>query len=223
MVFTGEAAWRWRMLAPSSDRSYDTFWRQALRWLALAAGDPIAISAPAGASPGDTLTVRIAVRNAAFVPQPDALVDVRVTAPDGRIEQLRATAGHTDEREGEDAGRYIARFRPEQPGVYKVSADARRGTAALGVASAALLVGGSDLEMTDPRLNLRVLQRIATSSGGKMIAAGEGAALVDALSAAVPAARLAVTHDLWHNGWSFAVLVLLLGAEWILRRRWGLR
>ncbi len=223
MIFTGEAAWRWRMLAPSSDRSYDTFWRQALRWLALAAADPIAISAPAGASPGDTLTLRIAVRNAAFVPQPDALIDVRVTAPDGRIEQLRATAGRTDEREGEDAGRYIARFRPEQPGVYNVSADARRGTAALGVASAALLVGGSDLEMTDPRLNVRVLQRIAASSGGKMIAAGEGAALVDALSAAVPAARLAVTHDLWHNGWSFAVLVLLLGAEWTLRRRWGLR
>ncbi len=81
MVFTGEAAWRWRMLLPSSDRSYDTFWRQAVRWLALPAPDPIAITLPAGASPGETLPLRIAVRNGAFVPQPDALVDVRVTAP----------------------------------------------------------------------------------------------------------------------------------------------
>lgn len=56
-----------------------------------------------------------------------------------------------------------------------------------------------------------------------MIAPGDGAALRDALTAAVPAARLAVTEDLWHTGWSFAALVLLLGAEWILRRRWGLR
>jgi uncharacterized membrane protein len=223
MVFTGEGAWRWRMLAPSSDRSYDTFWRQALRWLALAAAEPISVSVPAGGSPGDTLTLRVAVRNSAFEPQPDAEVDVRVTAPDGRIEQLRATVGGPDDREGEEPDRFVARFRPEQPGVYRVSAEARRGTAPLGVASAALLVGGSDLEMTDPRLNLPVLQRIAAGTGGKMIAAGQGTALRDALSAAVPAARLAATRDLWHNGWSFAILVLLLGAEWILRRRWGLR
>ena len=29
MVFTGEAAWRWRMMLPASDRSYDTYWCQA--------------------------------------------------------------------------------------------------------------------------------------------------------------------------------------------------
>jgi len=222
MVFTGEAAWRWRMLLPSSDRSYETFWRQAVRWLALPAPDPIAIGLPAGASPGETLPLRIAVRNAAFVAQPDALVDVRVTAPDGRIEQLRA-AVPSSANAGEDDGRYVARFRPDQPGVYRVSAEARRGSTTLGSASAALLVGGADLEMTDPRLNLQVLQRIALGSGGRVIAAGDGPALLEALSAGVPAARIAVTHDLWHNGWAFAVIVVLLGAEWILRRRWGLR
>jgi uncharacterized membrane protein len=222
MIFTGEAAWRWRMLLPSSDRSYDTFWRQAVRWLALPAPDPIAVALPAGASPGETLSLRIAVRNAAFVAQPDALVDVRVTAPDGRIEQLRASIPSRG-NDGEEDDRYVARFRPEQPGVYKVSAEARRGSMSLGSASAALLVGGADLEMTDPRLNLQVLQRVALGSGGRVMEAGQGPALLEALRAAVPAAQIAVTHDLWHNGWSFAVIVLLLGAEWILRRRWGLR
>jgi uncharacterized membrane protein len=222
MVFTGEAAWRWRMLLPSSDRSYETFWRQAVRWLALPAPDPIAVTLPAGASPGETLSLRVAVRDGAFVAQPDALVDVRVTAPDGRIEQLRAAVPPAA-NDGEDNGRYVARFRPDQPGVYRVSAEARRGSTALGSASAALLVGGADLEMTDPRLNLQVLQRIALGSGGRMIAAGDGPALLEALSAGVPAAQVAVTHDLWHNGWSFAVIVVLLGAEWILRRWWGLR
>ena len=222
MIFTGEAAWRWRMLLPSSDRSYDTFWRQAVRWLALPAPDPIAVTLPAGASPGETLSLRIAVRDAAFVAQPDALVDVRVTAPDGRIEQLRA-AVPPRAHDGGDDERYVARFRPDQPGVYKVSAEARRGSTSLGSASAALLVGGADLEMTDPRLNLQVLQRIAVGSGGRVIAAGDGPALLQALRAGVPAAHIAVTRDLWHNGWSFAAIVLLLGAEWIVRRRWGLR
>jgi len=147
---------------------------------------------------------------------------VRVTAPDGRIEQLRAAVPPRTHDGGDDE-RYVARFRPDQPGVYKVSAEARRGSASLGSASAALLVGGADLEMTDPRLNLQVLQRIAVGSGGRVIAAGEGPALLQALRAGVPAAHIAVTRDLWHNGWSFAAIVLLLGAEWIFRRRWGLR
>jgi hypothetical protein len=29
-------------------------------------------------------------------------------------------------------------------------------------------------------------------------------------------------RDLWQNGWSFLILVGLLGAEWLLRRRAGL-
>ena len=49
------------------------------------------------------------------------------------------------------------------------------------------------------------------------------AALPDMLKAALPAAALAVPRDLWHTGWSFAAILVLLGAEWMLRRRWGLR
>jgi len=219
MVFTGEASWRWRMMLPASDRSYDTFWRQAVRWLALAAGGPIGVTVPAGGSPGDTLALRVVVRNAAFQPQGDALVDVRVTGPDGQIERLRAAA----DADGAADGGFVARFRPKQPGVYGVTADAARGAAPLGSASTMLLVGGSDLEMTDPRLNMQLLQRVALASGGRLIAAGEGQALLTALGAGVPAARLAVQRDLWHTPWSFAALVILLGGEWLLRRRWGLR
>jgi hypothetical protein len=86
-----------------------------------------------------------------------------------------------------------------------------------------MLVGGSDPEMTDPRLNLQVLQRVALRSGGALVTPGETAALAERLRVAVPAARLAVTHELWHTGWSFAAIVVLLTSEWVLRRRWGLR
>ena len=86
-----------------------------------------------------------------------------------------------------------------------------------------MLVGGSDPEMTDPRLNVQVLQRIALRSGGSLLDASETAALSDRLRASVPAARLSVTHDLWHTGWCFAAILMLLMSEWLLRRRWGLR
>jgi uncharacterized membrane protein len=214
MVFTGEATWRWRMLMPSTDRSFDRFWRQAIRWLALPATDPITIDVPAGGAPGDTLPLTVRVRTAAFLPERDATVDVQVTAPDGRLETIRAA--------DTDRG-FVARFQPEQPGVYRVRAEAQRGQARLGTASTSVLVGGADLEMTDPRLNVQLLERLAQASGGRVIAPGDAGALAAALRDAVPAATLAVRRDLWHNAWSFLAIVALLAGEWILRRRWGLR
>jgi hypothetical protein len=219
MVFTGEASWRWRMLLPSTDRSYDTFWRQAIRWLAVPATDPVAVRLPAAGSPGDTLPVRIVARNAAFVPQSDAAVDVEVTSPAGRTETLHAARS----RDADDKGVFIGQFRSDVPGVYRIRAQARNGASALGSATASMLIGGSDPEMTDPRLNQQVLQRLALRSGGRLIAATDGAAIADRLRAAVPAAHLAVTRDVWHTGWSFAAILTLLVAEWLLRRRWGLR
>jgi uncharacterized membrane protein len=217
MIFTGEASWRWRMMLPSTDRSYDTFWRQAIRWLALPAQDPITIEPPIGASPGDTVSLRAQVRNAAFEPQPDAVVELRVTDPAGYTRTVRA------ERDQDDAATFTARVPVDAAGVYRLTAGARRGSTTLGSAETSMLVGGADVEMTDPRLNTPVLERIALASGGRLVTPQDIGTVVDALRRRAPAARLAVTHDVWDTGWSFVALVLLLGAEWIVRRRWGLR
>jgi hypothetical protein len=110
-----------------------------------------------------------------------------------------------------------------QAGVYRVSAEARVGTSMLGSATGAVLVGGVDPEMTDPRLNEDTLTRVARASGGQLLTAGDEATLLDRLRTGAPAAALAVRRDLWHTGWSFAIIALLLAAEWLLRRSWGLR
>jgi uncharacterized membrane protein len=219
MIFAGEAAWRWRMMLPAADRSYDTFWRQAIRWLAIASPDPISVSTPPAASTGDSLPIRIMARSPSFELLGDVTVDVRLTPPDGRLHQLRAgreTASASD-------GMYVVHYRADQPGVYKVVAEARRGGQSAGIGAASFLVGGADVEMTDPRVNERLLQRLAQNSGGRMVASGETAILADALRAAVPAAVLSVRRELWHTGWSFAAIVLFLGAEWLVRRQGGMR
>ena len=219
MVFTGEAAWRWRMLLPAADRSYDTFWRQAVRWLSIAAPEPVALSVPAGGSPGAKLPLRITVRNAAFVPLPDAAIDVRIATPDGKLEQLRAEI----DPEAAAPGRYVAHFTANQPGVYRVTAEARAAGAAVGSASTSMLVGGADAEMADPRLNEPVLQRVAAASGGRMVTPDQIEPLAQTLQAGIPAAVRSVRRDLWHNGWWLLALVTLLTSEWVVRRRWGLR
>jgi uncharacterized membrane protein len=218
MVFTGEAAWRWRMMLPASDRSYDTFWCQSARWLALTAPDPVTLTPPASASPGDDIRWRISARDADFEPLSGAAVDVRVTGPEGKVESL-AAAADVAVRDGS----FFAHQRPVGAGVYRATAEVRQEGKAPVFATASVLVGGADTEMADPRLNVRVLQRIAAASGGRVIETGDIAALPGQLRAAVPAAVIVSRRDLWHNGWSFAALVLLLAAEWLLRRQWGMR
>jgi hypothetical protein len=113
--------------------------------------------------------------------------------------------------------------RAPEPGVYRVAVDARRRGTPLGSASATLLVGGVDAEMTDPRLNEETLQRVAHASGGAVVAMTDAKALMTRLEAGAPAAIAASRKDLWHTGWSFTLLAGLLAAEWLGRRASGLR
>jgi uncharacterized membrane protein len=217
MVFAGEASWRWKMLQASSDRSYEFFWRQAARWIAGSAADPITITVPESAGAGDELSIAVEVRDAAFAPVTDAAVDALLTVPGGQQRSIRMR------RSDRVAGQYEARVRVDAPGAYRVDADARRGEDRLGRAVRWLNVGGLDREFADPRLNEPWLRRVAGASGGRYVRAAEASRIVDWLQEATPQPAAPERRDLWHEPWAFAVIVALLSAEWILRRQWGLR
>ncbi|HEY0876752.1 MAG TPA: glutamine amidotransferase [Vicinamibacterales bacterium] len=220
MVFAGEASWRWRMMLPSSDTSYETFWRQAVRWIALGASDPVAIHPVAAAGVGDEVAIRASVRDRAFRPVRDADVQMRIVSPDGKLNDIRAAF---DSNEGPDGSLFTGTFTPEGPGLHRVTVTARRGKEDVGEASTSVLIGGADTEMADPRLNLHLLERIAAGTGGRVTTPGDAGNLVATLQAATPAAALAVSRDLWHNGASLILIIGLLTSEWLLRRKWGLR
>ncbi|HEY7283812.1 MAG TPA: glutamine amidotransferase [Vicinamibacterales bacterium] len=215
MVFAGEASWRWKMMVASSDRAYDVFWRQAARWLSADSPDPVAVAVPDTLEPGDLASVEIDARDASFVPVRDARVDATLTLPGGESSALKVRRG--------DNGRFEAPLAPDRAGLYRVHADARRGSEALGSADRWFYVGGADREFADPRLNEGTLRRIARATGGRYVRASEAAQLATWLQSATPTSAQPERRDLWHQPWAFALVVLLLSLEWTLRRRWGLR
>ena len=217
MVFAGEASWRWKMLVASTDRSYEFFWRQAARWLASAAPEQVAIRVPDAPEPGDAIAVDVDVRDASFAPVTDATIEATLTLPGGVTQPLRLR--HADPA----GGRYTAALGAEQPGLYRIHAEGRRGAAALGSADRWIYVGGAAREFADPRLNEGFLRRVARNSGGRYVRAAEASKVPSWLEAAVPQHAAPERRDLWHEPWAFALIILLLSAEWILRRRWGLR
>jgi uncharacterized membrane protein len=215
MMFSGEAAWRWKMLRPATDRTYEFFWRQAARWLSSDAPDPIELRVPDASSPGDSIPVKLEVRDAAFAPVSDAAVETTVTAPGGRTIPLQMRPS--------TAGEQAATFVADTAGLYRVRAEARRGAALLGSADRWFYVGGADPEFADPRLNEGFLRRLARRSGGQYVAASEADRAVAAVTSSVPQTVEPVRRDLWHEPWAFALVIAVLSAEWLVRRLWGMR
>ena len=216
MVFAGEASWRWKMMLPSDSRTYDLFWRQAARWLTADAPARLALSAPAGRAPGEQIDLDVRVLDAAYRPRPDMPPAVEVTTPSGEVLAVDAVLAERA------AGRFAARFRAADAGVYRIEAHSDPdGEDALS-ATRWLLVGGADPEFADPRPGDALLRRVAAGSGGAYLAASEAQDLGRLLRPET-APPPPVTRELWHGIWPFLLLVGLLAAEWSLRRAWGMR
>lgn len=216
MVFAGEASWRWRMMLPAADTTYDTIWRQMARWLTRGAVGPVSVVALGSPSPGTAETVSVLVRDRDYAPVGDAEVQLVVTAPGGDERRLTATLADAPD------GRYEVPVRFTDAGVYRLAADARRGSDVLGAGERVVLAGGADPEMADPRLNEAVLQRLAERSGGLYVRPD---AVDDIPPRLVGAARVdgpPELVDVWHGAWSLLVVIGILAAEWTLRRKAGL-
>jgi len=172
---------------------------------------------PASAEPGDSISVDVDARDASFAPVPDAAIEATLTRPGGAVEAIKLR--HADPA----GGRFTAAIASEQPGLYRVHAEAKRGASPLGASDRWFYVGGADREFADPRLNEGFLRRVARNSGGRYVRAADAGRITGWLQSTTPQNAAPERRDLWHEPWAFGAIVLLLSSEWILRRRWGLR
>lgn len=216
VVFAGEASWRWRMLKPADDTSYETIWRQLARWITAGSQGAVTIAPLSPSVAGITDRISVLVRDEDFRPVANAEVAVELTAPNGEKRHVPAALS------GPQDGRYSVATRFDQSGVYKIDVVAARGGVRLGTASRPVLVGGVDLEMTQPRLNDAVLRRLAAENHGRYVAADEAGELPALLRESRAEAGTPEMRDVWHNGWSLLAIIGLLAGEWVVRRRVGL-
>ncbi len=216
IVFAGEAAWRWRMLLPATDTTYQTVWRQIVRWLSAGAPEPVTVTPMAVTLPGTTDQISVIVRDEEFRAVGDAEVQVRLTPPGGQERSLTAALSNPQE------GRYSASARFDQSGIYRIEADVRRRGQVLGTAGRPILVGGADVEMSEPRLNEAVLKRIAEATSGQYVQAERAGELPAMVQATRDEHRPMEMRDLWQTAWSLLAIVGLLTGEWLVRRRVGL-
>ena len=214
-----QSTWRWRR--PGVEY-FQKFWIQAVRHL-------VEGRLARGRTRGRLLTnrdkyaagERVSISAKLFTPEYEPLDEPFVTAQiqgpgEEPVEiELRAIPGQ--------AGAYEATFTARHIGLNEVFIEMQKADGTPTRVARQFAVEMPNVESLDPRMNESLLKEISNRSGGSHFAIDE----TDALAAAIPDRQETTIVqgrpiELWDTNRALILLVVLLTAEWALRKRFRL-
>lgn len=206
------------MLKPHEDTSHERFWRQILRWLTASSPPPVEIFLERDeVSTGDEVKVKARVYNQVYEPVSDAAVWLKLTDPDGGVEDIRMQADISQ------PGDYRAACIASKAGIYHLEVSSSGGISEDGYASLSFLAADSLQEMQGAAvMNRELMEKIAQAGGGNYYTPERADLLVEDLNNSRKFHAVTFTLDIWNIPMVFFSLCLCFGLEWLLRRRTGL-
>jgi hypothetical protein len=218
----GYGLWRWRLLAQgdnATEHFFEEFVRSAIQWLTTPDDTRRfrVTTTKESFSQGEPVEFTGQLYNASAQPIDDARIRVLVQKGD----QVAETSLRSDGN-----GRYEGTIEGLGSGDYTYNASAEWRGAMLGKESGKFSVGEMDLEFRDVRMNIELLRQLAFRTGGQYLNPGEISKLDSAIRAQPSFTSREVNSitdlELWHWQYLLGVLVLLLAAEWLLRKWHGM-
>lgn len=222
LAILGYGLWRWRLMAQASGetaRFFPTFLAAAVSWLTSRdEGKNVRVIPEKDLfARGERIGFSGQVYTSGARPVDNAQLRVTVTGADQTVETELHPIG---------SGRYEGEIDGLGQGEYTFRAAASSGGSSFGTDVGTFTVGGLNLEFLETRMNAELLQQIAYRTGGKFFTpstAGGLRAALDSLRTLVPREeRRAQAIELPHWHYLLAVIILLLAAEWIIRKRSGM-
>ena len=116
-------------------------------------------------------------------------------------------------------GFYEGYFSPPSPGRYRIEANSADRELSN---TTEFQVADSKPEMANTDMQIEGLERIAELSGGKCFSISEFKELSSLLNRQPHTTTVRVERPLWDNWLMISLLVVLMGTEWIVRRRYDL-
>ena len=218
MAVTVRTFWRLGLMTwgvGRNDEVSKAFWANSVQWLVKredVARIQVEVDKPVYRS-GAPVTFHARVFNELLRPQEGARVSVSVVDGD----RVRQTV-----LEDEGQGRYRGQLKAGAQGDYGFEARARIGGVELGSGTGRFTVGRYSLEYEDMRMNRDLLESLAAQSGGVFASPDRLGAVLNELEPAPQTVTEDYRTRLWGKPWPLYVLVLLLGAEWTVRRGRGM-
>lgn len=230
MAFTVDSSWRWNyewVLKGGSSRPYTSFWNSAIRWLIR---DPALnlIQLDIGQSvvqAGETVDIEVRAFRADYSPAADA--ELTLTLQTKSLDDLIAGSNAEQEHDTitlttDDQGLARWQVTADQEAAWRVEASMNIDENLDATADEIFLSTHQSNELRDVQPRDDLLKSIADASGGKFIRSGRSAlAKLPFEAPRVNRVSKRKSVDVWSAPWILLLFVVLLAAEWHLRRRWG--
>jgi uncharacterized membrane protein len=226
MAVLSSSLWRWyfEMIGQGrGNRPYLNFVKRTVDWLVQSPSlDRVKLSSvETQYKAGEDAEVRLRVLDAEYRPATGAEIQGVLIDPFGKRVPLKFSPDR-------EPGLYMARARLRRPGPYRVQAEAKQGDRKMGESELLVTAQSFNLEEEDASPRPEFLQALARTSGGLYFDASafDGRAASEVAELLNSRARINLVEErelpVWKIEYVFAVLVLLLATEWLLRRRRGL-
>ena len=216
-AMTADASWRWRFAADDStvgSDEYELFWDRMIRWLT---HDPLLEPARISTDReryglGGELVVSGKLRDENYRPMDETRVELQFQ-PATQDEAVAVV-------ETDEDGLLQATVRaPTEPGAYEIVASVENQD----VAREVFIVEQSGDELAELEVSPAELKELADKTGGQLFLGIEDVPPLSKLAATTRRAAGLTSKQPLLNPWYILLTVLLLGATWVLRRRWGRR
>ena len=220
IVFPIQDSWNWQM-DPSmdlEDMTFESFWRQLLRWAVSDVPSRVMVAAAGGdqAAPGDPVELNAEIADRTFLKVNNAEATARVTSPSGRVSDIPLEWSVT--RDGE----YTASFTPTEKGLYRVDVRTRMGSDSITSDPSYISSGDLSTEYFGAEMRSPLLRRIADETGGQYYTGDNVADLAKDIVFTDVGNTVVDRKDLWDMPIVFLLVMALVTSEWGYRKLRGL-
>jgi hypothetical protein len=216
-ALTTASSWRWQMLLDADDQRHARFWRQLARWLAGPAPDRVTLEiASDRVEPGREIPLGVRVFDEHYTAEEGARVQGLVSSPFGTVREL------TFEPDLSEAGVYRALAVLREEGVHEVETWAEVNGERVGRSARSVLVRPSLREFHDATQKRTFLESLARAANGWYYEPGGADRIEENIRSRRTSTSIYRAEYLWDMPLLFVILLALLSAEWIYRRRKGL-
>jgi len=218
-AFTSGGSWYWRMSLPADVEFHEKFWKQLVRWLAVGAKERVSVETDSDVvSRGKTITLRVTALAKDLQPVNDASVVASITDPLGNHEELPLDWILSED--GVYAGPYV----PREEGDYRVAVTVEGWD--LKPVETYFRVSAPTAESADAGLKETALREMAAIAQGRYFTWQEAGELIAEVEKSAKRVKLTGTGSndkpVWDSPALFLLVLGLMLAEWIIRRKVGL-
>jgi hypothetical protein len=216
VVTAGYGWWKAHFVMKGLGRSNDTYrqWvSNTVRWLGTSEDSkPVVITTSKSTyRSAEKIFFAGQVYDEDFRPVSDAVVRVRIAGKTGSPVDLRL--------EPAGSGRYEGQLQGLDVGDYTFEGEALRGDYKLGSDRGLLTVEPFSIELVNTSLNERLLQQLASASGGLYRPAERWTELLPSLRYEARLIEQSEEMEIWNKMYWLFILAGLLSVEWFIRKR----